>query len=116
MTFPQSPSPAAEGVAPLPPAPLPPSGLVADARLDASGLRCPLPLLRAKLALRDLAPGLVLEVTATDAGSVNDFAAYARLSGQPLLAFSEADGTYHYWFRKAGGHSTGDGTGEGAQV
>ena len=49
--------------------------------LDASGLRCPLPLLKAKQALRELVPGDLLRVLATDAGSVRDFQGFGRISG-----------------------------------
>jgi tRNA 2-thiouridine synthesizing protein A len=69
--------------------------------LDARGLRCPLPLLKAKLALRDMAVGQVLRVLATDAGSVRDFQAYAQLSGQELLGWAEMDAIYCYLFKKS---------------
>lgn len=69
--------------------------------LDARGLRCPLPLLKAKQALRDMAAGQVLRVLATDAGSVRDFQSYAQLSGQELLAFAELDAVYCYLLKKS---------------
>lgn len=69
--------------------------------LDARGLRCPLPLLKAKLALRDMAVGQVLRVLATDAGSVRDFQAYAQLSGHELLVSAEVDAVYCYLLKKA---------------
>ncbi len=69
--------------------------------LDTRGLRCPLPLLKAKQALRDMAAGQVLRVLATDAGSVRDFQAYAQLSGQELLAFAELDSVYCYLLKKS---------------
>ena len=56
-----------------------------DAELDASGLNCPLPLLKAKLELNRLASGAVLKVVATDAGSTRDFQAFARQTGNELL-------------------------------
>ncbi len=68
--------------------------------LDARGLRCPLPLLKAKQSLRDLEIGEVLRVLATDSGSVRDFQAYAHLSGQVLEAAVEEAGTYCYLLRK----------------
>ncbi len=71
-----------------------------DAELDAIGLRCPLPLLKAKLKLRDLADGQVLRVIATDLGSVRDFKSYTRLSGHELLSFSEQGGKYCYLIKK----------------
>lgn len=72
-----------------------------DEELDASGLSCPLPLLKAKVALNGLASGQVLKVTATDAGSQRDFRSFARLSGHALV-HEEADaGQFRYWLRKA---------------
>lgn len=68
--------------------------------LDTCGLRCPLPLLKAKQALRDLAPGEGLRVLATDAGSVRDFHVYAQLSGVDLYGFAERDAIYCYLLRK----------------
>ncbi|CZT27874.1 sulfurtransferase TusA family protein [Pseudomonas cerasi] len=74
---------------------------VCDAELDASGLNCPLPLLKAKMELNRLASGAVLKVIATDAGSQRDFRTFARLAGHELL-YEEVDaGIYRYWLRKA---------------
>lgn len=72
-----------------------------DAELDASGLNCPLPLLKAKLELNRLASGAVLKVTATDAGSQRDFRAFATLAGHTLLREEVDAGVYRYWLRKA---------------
>ncbi|MDE1195250.1 response regulator SirA [Pseudomonas sp. Bc-h] len=72
-----------------------------DAELDASGLNCPLPLLKAKMELNRLASGAVLKVTATDAGSQRDFRTFARLAGHALLHEESANGIYLYWLRKA---------------
>ena len=72
-----------------------------DAELDASGLNCPLPLLKAKLELNRLTSGAVLKVTATDAGSQRDFRAFARLAGHALLHEEEQAGVFRYWLRKA---------------
>jgi tRNA 2-thiouridine synthesizing protein A len=69
--------------------------------VDASGLSCPLPLLKAKLALNGLVSGEILKVTATDAGSQRDFRAFARLAGHQLLHEDAAAGVYRYWLRKA---------------
>ena len=74
---------------------------VCAARLDASGLSCPLPLLKAKLALNGLASGELLMVIATDAGSQRDFRAFARLAGHRLEHEEEVAGVYRYWLRKA---------------
>nr|WP_169715793.1 sulfurtransferase TusA family protein [Pseudomonas indica] len=72
-----------------------------DAELDASGLNCPLPLLKAKLELNRLPSGAVLKVTATDAGSQRDFRAFAKLAGHELLREEVEDEVYRYWLRKA---------------
>jgi tRNA 2-thiouridine synthesizing protein A len=68
--------------------------------LDACGLACPLPLLKAKQSLRGLVAGDVLRVLATDAGSVRDFRTYAQLSGVELLASVERDSVYCYLLKK----------------
>ena len=78
-----------------------PVELVVDAELDACGLNCPLPLLKAKLELNRLPSGAVLKVSATDAGSQRDFRAFARLAGHDLLRVEVVDGVYRYWLRKA---------------
>ncbi|WP_028311079.1 sulfurtransferase TusA family protein [Derxia gummosa] len=65
--------------------PLPPD-LVIKKEVDARGLMCPLPILRAKKALTDLQSGEVLKVIATDGGSVRDFQAFAKQTGNALLA------------------------------
>lgn len=67
-----------------------------DQEVDARGLRCPLPLLRAKQALRNMAPGERLQVLATDSGSVRDFQAFARIDGHGLELCQEQDGVYTY--------------------
>ncbi|WP_143890730.1 sulfurtransferase TusA family protein [Tepidimonas alkaliphilus] len=56
-----------------------------DRELDARGLNCPLPILKAKKALAEMTSGQVLKVIATDAGSVRDFQAFARQTGNELL-------------------------------
>ncbi len=64
--------------------------------VDARGLRCPLPLLKAKQALRDLAAGEAVRVMATDAGSVRDFQTFASLAGHSLVREKAPDGLYVY--------------------
>jgi tRNA 2-thiouridine synthesizing protein A len=71
--------------------------------LDVTGLNCPMPLLKAKKALNDMAPGAVLRVLATDPGSVRDFEVFCRQSGNELLAAEENAGTYVYMLRKKAG-------------
>jgi TusA-related sulfurtransferase len=56
-----------------------------DKELDARGLNCPLPILKAKKALADLLSGQTLRVTATDAGSVRDFQAFTKQTGNELV-------------------------------
>jgi len=58
--------------------------------LDVKGLNCPLPILRAKKALADMESGQVLRVIATDPGSVKDFAAFCKQTGNPLLSSNES--------------------------
>jgi len=72
-----------------------------DQKLDACGLTCPLPLLKAKQALNRLDAGLVLEVVSTDPGSVRDFEVFAKQSGNELLGQEESDGQYTHWLKKA---------------
>jgi tRNA 2-thiouridine synthesizing protein A len=68
--------------------------------LDVKGLNCPMPLLKAKKALNELAPAGLLRVLATDPGSVRDFEVFARQSGHALLESCEEAGTYRYLLRK----------------
>jgi tRNA 2-thiouridine synthesizing protein A len=68
--------------------------------LDATGLNCPLPILRAKKALSDMASGEVLKIIATDPGSVKDFDAFAKQTQNTLLESSEGDGKYIFFIKK----------------
>ena len=72
-----------------------------DVELDASGLNCPLPLLKAKMELNKLESGAVLKVIATDAGSQRDFRTFAKLAGHTLLLEEDDAGVYRYWLKKA---------------
>lgn len=72
-----------------------------DFELDASGLNCPLPLLKAKMELNKLQSGAVLKVIATDAGSQRDFRTFAKLAGHTLLREEDEAGVYRYWLKKA---------------
>jgi len=74
-----------------------------DAVLDACGLACPLPLLKAKQSLFGLEGGQLLEVRATDAGSWRDMASFAAQSDHVLEAREQVDEVYYYWIRKAEG-------------
>jgi tRNA 2-thiouridine synthesizing protein A len=68
--------------------------------LDARGLNCPLPILRAKKALTEIGAGEVLKITATDPGSVKDFQAFARQTGNALLDSTAVNGEYVFYLRK----------------
>ena len=71
-----------------------------EREVDARGLNCPLPVLRTKKALNDMASGQVLRILATDPGSVRDFEAFARQTGNQLLQQSEQDGTFFFLLRR----------------
>ncbi len=73
-----------------------------DKLLDAKGLSCPLPVLKARRAIQDLAPGDVLEVLSTDPGSIHDFPHFCEAAGHTLVAQSEAAGVFTFRIRKAG--------------
>jgi tRNA 2-thiouridine synthesizing protein A len=70
-------------------------------RLDARGLTCPLPILRTRKALAGLGSGEVLEVTATDPGSLKDMAAFCGQTGHALVSADSRDGEYLFHIRKA---------------
>lgn len=72
-----------------------------DAELDASGLNCPLPILRAKKSLASLASGQVLHVIATDPGSVKDFQAFAKQTGNQLVESKEEGGKFYFLIKKS---------------
>ena len=72
-----------------------------DRELDACGLNCPLPILRAKKALTKMAGGEILRIVATDPGSVKDFEAFSRQTGHALLDSHEDQGKFYYRLRKA---------------
>lgn len=72
----------------------------ADLELDVSNLQCPMPLLKAKLALNGLSSDQVLKVTATDPGSEKDFHLFVEQSDHQILDFKKDDRSYYYWIRK----------------
>jgi tRNA 2-thiouridine synthesizing protein A len=74
---------------------------MADKELDARGLNCPLPILRAKKALNEMTSGQTLKIMATDPGSVKDFQAFAKQTGNQLLESGEANGEYSFLLKKA---------------
>lgn len=71
-----------------------------DKELDARGLNCPLPILRTKKALADLASGQVLKIMATDPGSVKDFQAFARQTGNDLLSSDTVEKEFIFFMKK----------------
>lgn len=72
-----------------------------DRELDCTGLICPLPVLRARKALKTLGPGQVLRVTATDPGAPRDFVAFCHATGHALIGNDEAGGVYAFTIRCA---------------
>lgn len=75
---------------------------MADKSLDARGLNCPLPIVKSKLALKDMAAGATLEVLATDPGAPPDFDAFCAATGHELLESGEEGGVYRFVIRKKG--------------
>lgn len=73
-----------------------------DQELDASGLNCPLPILRAKKALATLSSGQVLRIISTDPGSVKDFDAFAKQTGNTLMESGQDGGKYFFLIKKSG--------------
>ena len=68
--------------------------------LDTRGLNCPLPILKAKKALADMTSGQVLKVVATDPGSMRDFQAFARQTGNELLEQSSSNDEFVHYLRR----------------
>ena len=71
-----------------------------DKELDARGLSCPLPILKTKKSLNELASGQLLKIVATDPGSVKDFDAFANQTGHALLSSTEEDKTFVFFLKK----------------
>ena len=71
-----------------------------DKELDARGLHCPLPILKAKKALADMFSGEVLRIVATDRGSVRDFQAFAKQTGNELLLHSQNDTEFIFFLQR----------------
>jgi tRNA 2-thiouridine synthesizing protein A len=74
---------------------------MADHTLDAKGLNCPLPILKAKKAMKEVPMGGTLEVLATDPGAVADFQAFCRTTGHELVEHSEDGGVYRFMIKRA---------------
>jgi tRNA 2-thiouridine synthesizing protein A len=71
-----------------------------DKEVDARGLNCPLPILRTKKALNEMASGEILRVVSTDPASQRDFQAFSRQTGNALIDQSINDGTFTYLLRR----------------
>jgi tRNA 2-thiouridine synthesizing protein A len=72
-----------------------------DRELDASGLNCPLPILRAKKSLGDMERGQVLKIISTDQGSLKDFEAFSKQTSNPLLSSAEESGKFIFFIKKS---------------
>lgn len=68
--------------------------------LDARGLKCPLPILRAKKSLNEMKSGDVLRILATDPGSHKDFQAFARQTGHELLSSTQNDKEFEFFLKR----------------
>ena len=73
---------------------------MADVTLDTKGLNCPLPILKAKKALRDVPVTGTLEVLATDPGAEKDFIAFCNATGHELVEHNECDGTFRFLIKR----------------
>ena len=74
---------------------------MSDKQIDARGQKCPMPLLMVKRGLRDMAPGAVLELLATDPGSTKDFQSLQRLAGHGVESQTLTDGSFRHRITKA---------------
>ena len=74
---------------------------MADKSIDTKGANCPIPILKAKKAIAEVPVGGMLEVLATDPGSVADFEAFARQTGHQLVEHSESGGVYRFLLMRA---------------
>ena len=72
-----------------------------QSELDASGLNCPLPILRAKKSLAQLQSGEILHIIATDPGSVKDFESFTNQTGNELLESNESGGKFNFYIKKS---------------
>jgi tRNA 2-thiouridine synthesizing protein A len=71
-----------------------------DKEVDATGLTCPLPILRAKKALAEMRSGEILKVTATDTGSSTDFPVFAKQTGNDLLAQEKVGEAFVFYLKR----------------
>jgi len=73
---------------------------MADVTLDAKGLNCPLPILKARKALKEVPAGGTLEILSTDPGSIADFEAFCRQTGNDLVESSTEDSVYRFLIKR----------------
>ena len=73
---------------------------MADPQVDARGLNCPMPIVKTAQAVKAMASGQTLEVLATDPGSVKDFAAWAKTTGNPIIEQSTDGGVFRFVLQK----------------
>ena len=71
--------------------------------LDCRGMKCPMPIYKASMAMKQIEPGEILEILCTDPGSLADFPAFAEQGKHELLASREQDGVQTFHIRKRGG-------------
>jgi tRNA 2-thiouridine synthesizing protein A len=76
------------------------SGIASDLELNCEGLNCPLPILKTKKAIDSLQSGQVLKMIATDPGSVNDMASWAKRTGNDLVEHTEEGGKHTFYIKK----------------
>jgi TusA-related sulfurtransferase len=74
--------------------------LAFDIELDTCGLNCPLPILKAKKSLADMTSGQVIKVMSTDPGALRDFEAFAKQTGNELLAQETVGDRFHIWMKR----------------
>jgi tRNA 2-thiouridine synthesizing protein A len=75
--------------------------LKTDKFLDCTGLLCPIPVVKASKAIKEIEIGQILEMVATDPGAPPDMEAWARQTGHPLVQQTADNGTFHFWFRRS---------------
>ncbi|MCR6097148.1 sulfurtransferase TusA family protein [Salipaludibacillus agaradhaerens] len=75
--------------------------ITADKLLDATGLACPMPIVKTKKEIENMTSGQIIEIHATDKGAKNDFAAWVKASGHKILADEDDNGLLKFWIEKA---------------
>lgn len=73
----------------------------AQKTLDAKGLACPMPIVKTKKAMKEIATGEILEIQATDKGAKSDLTAWAKSGGHELLKTEEENDVFYFWIKKA---------------